>query len=86
MLFYAGVIYPMWHRSPYRLEAWSVRVLSGWAHVFALWDMLTGRLRGWQPSGTGAKRQDGRRRLWAGADRLVAGAPRCCGPGWRCGG
>ena len=36
VLFYAGVIYPMWHRSPYRLEAWSVRVLSGWAHVFAL--------------------------------------------------
>ena len=66
VLFYAGVIYPMWHRSPYRLEAWSVRVLSGWAHVFALWDMLTGRLRGWQPSGTGAKRQDGRRRLWTG--------------------
>jgi cellulose synthase (UDP-forming) len=64
VLFYAGVIYPMWHRSPYRLEAWSVRVLSGWAHVFALWDMLRGRLRGWQPSGTGGKRQDGRRRLW----------------------
>ena len=55
MLFYAGVIYPMWHRSPYRLEAWSVRVLSGWAHVFALWDMLTGQLRAWTPSGTGAK-------------------------------
>src|SRR5271170_2673877 len=64
VLFYAGVIYPMWHRAPYRLEAWSVRVLSGWAHVFALWDMLRGRLRGWQPSGTGGKRQDGRRRLW----------------------
>ena len=66
VLFYAGVIYPMWHRSPYRLEAWSVRVLSGWAHVFALWDMLRGRLRGWQPSGTGGRRQDGRRRLWTG--------------------
>jgi cellulose synthase (UDP-forming) len=64
MLLYAGVIYPMWHRSPYRLEAWSVRVLSGWAHVFALWDMLTGRLRGWQPSGTGAKGKSDRRRLW----------------------
>jgi cellulose synthase (UDP-forming) len=66
VLFYAGVIYPMWHRSPYRLEAWSVRVLSGWAHVFALWDMLRGRLRGWQPSGTGSRKQDGRRRLWIG--------------------
>jgi cellulose synthase (UDP-forming) len=64
MLLYAGVIYPMWHRSPYRLEAWSVRVLSGWAHVFALWDSLTGRLRDWQPSGAGAKRKADRRRLW----------------------
>jgi cellulose synthase (UDP-forming) len=66
VLFYAGVIYPMWHRSPYRLEAWSVRVLSGWAHIFALWDMMRGRLKGWQPSGTGARKQDGRRRLWVG--------------------
>jgi cellulose synthase (UDP-forming) len=64
VLFYAGVVYPMWHRSPYRLEAWSVRVLSSWAHVFALWDMATGRLRGWQPSGSGANGQSDRRRLW----------------------
>jgi cellulose synthase (UDP-forming) len=66
VLFYAGVIYPMWHRAPYRLEAWSVRVISGWAHIFALWDLLRGRLRGWQPSGTGSVKQDGRRRLWIG--------------------
>jgi cellulose synthase (UDP-forming) len=66
VLFYAGVIYPMWHRAPYRLEAWSVRVISGWAHLFAFWDMLRGRLRGWQPSGSGATKQDGRRRLWFG--------------------
>jgi cellulose synthase (UDP-forming) len=66
VLFYAGVIYPMWHRAPYRLEAWSVRVISGWAHVFALWDMVRGRLRGWQPSGSGTVRQDGRRRFWTG--------------------
>jgi cellulose synthase (UDP-forming) len=66
VLFYAGVIYPMWHRSPYRLEAWSVRVISGWAHIFALSDMLRGRLSGWQPSGTSAARQGARRRLWAG--------------------
>jgi len=65
VLFYAGVIYPMWHRSPYRLEAWSVRVLSGWAHAFAFFDQLRGRVRGWQASGSGV-RQDGRRRLWLG--------------------
>lgn len=66
VLFYTGVVYPMWHRSPYRLEAWSVRIISGWAHVFALWDIMRGQLRGWQPSGTGSKRQDGRRRLLIG--------------------
>ena len=66
VLFYAGVIYPMWHRAPYRLESWAVRMLSGWAHLFALWDMMRGRLRGWQPSGSGSKKQDGRRRLWIG--------------------
>jgi cellulose synthase/poly-beta-1,6-N-acetylglucosamine synthase-like glycosyltransferase len=66
VLFYAGVIYPMWHRAPYRLEAWSVRMLSGWAHLFAFLDMLRGRLKGWQPSGTGPRRQDGTRRLWVG--------------------
>lgn len=66
VLFYAGVIFPMWHRAPYRLESWAVRMLSGWAHLFALWDMTRGRLRGWQPSGSGSKKQDGRRRLWIG--------------------
>jgi cellulose synthase (UDP-forming) len=65
VLFYAGIIYPLWHRSPYRLEAWSVRMLSGWAHIFAFWDYLRGQLRGWQASGSGS-RQDGRRRLWIG--------------------
>ena len=56
----------MWHKSPYRLEAWSVRVLSSWAHVFAFWDALRGLWRSWQPTGAGVKRQDGRRRLWIG--------------------
>jgi cellulose synthase (UDP-forming) len=66
IIVYAFVIYPMWHRSPYRLEAWSVRVISGWAHLFAFWDVARGKRRGWQPSGTGSKKQDGRRRFWAG--------------------
>lgn len=66
VLFYVGVVYPMWHKMPYRLEAWSVRLLAGWSHAFALWDMMRGQLRGWQPSGSGAKKQDGRRRLWLG--------------------
>ena len=61
VLFYAGVIYPMWHRSPYRLEAWSVRVLSSWAHVFAFSDVLRGQLRaGSQPApGSSGRRTAG---------------------------
>jgi cellulose synthase (UDP-forming) len=66
VLFYVGVIYPMWHKTPYRLEAWSVRVLSSWAHVFAFWDAYRGRLRSWQPTGASAKKHHDRRRLWIG--------------------
>jgi Glycosyl transferase family group 2 len=66
ILIYSGVIYPMWHRVPYRLEAWSVREISAWAHVFALADIMRGNLRGWQPSGSSKTKQDGRRRFWIG--------------------
>ncbi len=66
ILIYSGVIYPMWHRVPYRLEAWSVREISAWAHIFALTDIMRGQLRGWQPSGSSKTKQDGRRRFWLG--------------------
>jgi cellulose synthase (UDP-forming) len=77
ILFYAGVIYPMWHRAPYRLEAWSVRLISGWAHAFAFSDIMRGKLRGWQPSGSGSKRQDGKRRLWVGLVVWSLGSALC---------
>jgi cellulose synthase (UDP-forming) len=64
VLAYSTLVVPWWHRSPYRLEAWSVRIVSGWAHAFVTWDLLTGRRRGWHPTGAGAGRQDGSRRLW----------------------
>jgi cellulose synthase (UDP-forming) len=66
ILLYSGVIYPMWHRVPYRLEAWSVKEISAWAHIFALLDIMRGNLRGWQPSGSSKTKQDGRRRFWIG--------------------
>jgi len=66
ILIYSGFIYPMWHRVPYRLEAWSVREISAWAHIFALTDIMRGRLRGWQPSGSSKTKQDGRKRFWIG--------------------
>jgi cellulose synthase (UDP-forming) len=74
MIFYAGIVYPAWHRSPYRLEAWAVRVVSGWAHLFAAWDIARGKRRGWQPSGSSATKQDGRRRFWIGVIGWSAGS------------
>jgi cellulose synthase (UDP-forming) len=64
-LVYSGVIFPRWHQSPYRLEAWAVKVVAGWAHFFAYWDAIRGRPLGWKPSGGDRKKQDGRRRFWA---------------------
>ena len=74
ILIYSGVIYPMWHRVPYRLEAWSVREISAWAHIFAITDIMRGRLRGWQPSGSSKTKQDGRRRFWVGLIGWSAGS------------
>jgi cellulose synthase (UDP-forming) len=74
IIFYGGVVYPMWHRSPYRLEAWSVRVVAGWAHAFAFWDLARGKRRGWNPSGSSATKQDGRRRFWIGVTVWSAGS------------
>jgi cellulose synthase (UDP-forming) len=74
IIVYGGLVYPMWHRSPYRLEAWSVRVVSGWAHAFAFYDLARGKRRGWQPSGTSATKQDGRRRFWIGMIGWSAGS------------
>jgi cellulose synthase (UDP-forming) len=65
VLLYSAVIIPSWHHAPYRLEAWSVRLIAGWAHLFAYWDAARGKRMGWKPSGGDKKKQDGRRRFWA---------------------
>ncbi len=48
---YAALIIPAWHHAPYRLEAWAVKLVSGWAHFFAYWDAIRGKRLGWRPSG-----------------------------------
>lgn len=76
-LIYATVIFPAWHRSSYRLEAWAVRMMYGWAHVFAISDLIRRRQQGWQPTGA---TQSGRQRpnrltvgvaLWGGGTAAV---------------
>ncbi|MFC7261026.1 glycosyltransferase family 2 protein [Streptomyces lutosisoli] len=63
---YTTMIFPMWHKSPYRLEAWSARMMYGWAHVFAIWDILRKQRMGWQPTGSKGAKKNKTRRFWLG--------------------
>jgi cellulose synthase (UDP-forming) len=65
-LIYAGIIFPLWHRVPYRLEAYACRMVYGWAHVFTIFDVLRGKRMGWQPTGSSSKKQGRNRRFWIG--------------------
>ena len=62
MLLYGAVIIPLWHRAPFRLEAWATQRVAGWAHFFTYWDAIRGTRIRWTPSGGG--KQDGARRFW----------------------
>ena len=64
-LLYTMVIFPLWHRSPYRLSAWAVKMVYAWAHFFAIWDIFRGTPMGWQPTGAVIKKRK-TRRLWTG--------------------
>ena len=85
ILIYSGVIYPMWHRVPYRLEAWSVREISG----------LGAHLRDHRHHARQAARMAavGQQQDQAGRPEAVLGRPRSagasarpwCGRAWRCG-
>jgi cellulose synthase (UDP-forming) len=78
-LVYTTIIFPWWHRSPYRLEAWACRMMYGWAHLFAISDLLRGRRLGWRPTGsaTASSRRAGDRRsrigiaVWGGGTAVV---------------
>ncbi|MET7619723.1 glycosyltransferase family 2 protein [Streptomyces sp. NPDC005408] len=63
---YTTLIFPCWHKCPYRLEAWAVRMMYGWAHVFAIWDIVRGRRQAWRPTGSATARRNGNRRFWIG--------------------
>ncbi|WP_232835512.1 glycosyltransferase family 2 protein [Actinocorallia populi] len=76
-LIYATIIFPAWHRAPFRLEAWAVGMMQGWAHVFALWDMVRGREMGWKPSGSSGVKKNKMRRViiayavWSGGCSII---------------
>jgi cellulose synthase (UDP-forming) len=75
---YTVLLFPMWHKCPYRLEAWATRMMYGWAHAFAIWDGLRRRRMEWQPTGSSARQRNTQTRrfwigitLWGGATAVV---------------
>jgi cellulose synthase (UDP-forming) len=64
-LVYNFVVFPAWHRCRFGPTAFMAKLLYGWAHAFAICDMLRGRQMGWQTTG-GARRKSGTSRIWAG--------------------
>lgn len=64
-MIYSFIVFPTWHRCRFGLEAFMAKLLYGWAHLFALWDICRGKRMGWQTTG-GGKRKVGTRRVWVG--------------------
>lgn len=60
-LIYNMVIFPAWHRCRYGIDAWAVKLIYGWAHAFALMDILRDKRMGW--NATGSKKSAGSRRI-----------------------
>jgi cellulose synthase (UDP-forming) len=62
---YNIVVFPSWHRCRFGPSAFMAKLLYGWSHAFAIWDLLRGRPMGWQPTG-GSGRKSKTRRIWVG--------------------
>lgn len=62
---YNFVVFPAWHRCRFGPTAFMTKLLYGWSHLFAIWDMLRGHQMGWQTTGS-SKRKAGTRRIWIG--------------------
>ena len=62
-LVYTIAVFPAWHHCRFGPAALMAKLLYGWAHVFALWDIVRRKRVGWQPTGAG-KRKAKTRRIW----------------------
>ena len=62
-IIYNFVVFPLWHRCRYGFSPFTVKMIYGWSHFFAVVDILRGRRMGWQPTG-GTKKKSKTRRLW----------------------
>ena len=64
-MIYNLVVFPAWHRCRFGPTALMAKLLYGWAHVIAIFDILRRKRMGWQTTGEG-KRKVGIRRVWVG--------------------
>jgi cellulose synthase (UDP-forming) len=55
-MLYNVVLFPAWHRCAYRFETWTTKLIYGWAHAWAVWDILQQRRMGWQATGGQARK------------------------------
>lgn len=56
------VVFPLWNKISYGPTALMTKSLYGWAHAFAVWDIVRGKRKGWQATGGKGKKDAGR--LW----------------------
>lgn len=49
---YNTLIFPLWHKTKYRFETLSTKLVYGWAHFFAILDTFIGRGLEWHPTGS----------------------------------
>jgi cellulose synthase (UDP-forming) len=72
---YNLIIFPLWNRARYGPEALMTKSLYGWAHVFAVWDILRKKRMSWEATGGGAKKSTSRIwravALWGGTTSVV---------------
>jgi len=64
-LIYNILIFPLWHRCRFGPSAYMAKLLYGWAHLFAISDLLRGRPMGWKPTNSKSAASKNRR-LWVG--------------------
>lgn len=62
-IIYMHIVFPLWHRAPYGIEAATVRVAYGWAHLVAVADKIRASAMEWQATGAMSKKKD-RRYIW----------------------
>lgn len=51
-IIFVQIIYPLYHKATFGPEAWAAKLIYSWAHLFAIIDIITEKIKPWQPTGT----------------------------------